>query len=319
MTDVQRDEATAFAPATVANVAVGFDLLGFSFPELGDRVRVRRVQGGAGHIDLVSAAGVTTVPADPLRNTATVALRSLIDAQPVPFGLSVEVEKGIPLASGLGGSAASAVAAVVAAAAVWDAPLSMEELCRHALAGEASVSGGVHPDNVVPSLYGGLTASLPGDPVEVLSLPVPDGLRCVVVHPHLELETQAARSVLAAEVPLALYVRQSGWLSGFLHACHTGDLELIGRCLRDDVIEPQRSPAIPGFDAVQHAAMEHGALGSSLAGSGSSVFAWTREADAEAVADAMSEAFAAAGLPTDRWIGPVGGAGARVLQAGDAR
>lgn len=310
--------ATAFAPATVANVAVGFDLLGYAIEAVGDEVTVT-LSGRAG----VRVAGVTdatgkipagAIPLDPLRNTATVGLVRLLEDLRAGFGFDVEVRKGIALGSGMGGSAASAVAGLVAANALLARPLAKEELLRYALLGETVASGASHPDNAAPCLFGGLTLVTRAEPFRLVPLPIPKNVFSVLVHPHVRLDTRDARGVLSAHVPLGAHVRQSANLAGFVAALYTGDLKLLGDSLADLVIEPQRAALVPGFDAVKAAALREGALGASLSGSGPSVFAWATSDDAAARArDAMVAAFREHGVEeVDAWVSPVGGAGARV-------
>lgn len=302
---------TAFAPATVANVAVGFDLLGFAFGEAGDHVTVTRVDGKAGSVELTRVEGGDGLPDDPTKNTAIAALGAMVrDLRPT-FGLEVVLQKGIPPGSGMGSSAASAVGAVVAANELFDHLVSKEKLFDYALVGEAVASGAAHGDNVAPCLYGGLTAVLPA-PHRVLELPVPDGLSCVVVRPNIQLDTRAQRSLLHTDVALSAHVEQSGHLAGFVAACYSNDLELLGRSLRDVIVEPQRAPHIPGFAPAQAAALEQGALGCSIAGSGPSLFAWARSAQqGEAVRKAILDVLQQEGLSADSWVGAVSKEGAR--------
>ncbi len=315
-----RTAAAAFAPATVANVAVGFDLLGFALAAPGDRVAVTRLEGPAPvavsavtAADTVTGAEADAVPLQPDANTAAVALTAMIEGLGLPFGFSVAVEKGIPLGSGLGGSAASAVGAVVAAAALLDPVPPPERLLPFALAGEAAASGAPHPDNAAPCLFGGLVLALPGDPPRAVRVPVPAGLVCVTARPHRRLDTREARAALAETVPLAGHVAQSGRLARLLAACYTGDFDLLRGALEDVLIEPQRAALVPGFDRAQRAALEAGAIGCSLSGSGPSVFAWTEGPDAaRRVEAALRGAFAASGSEVSTWTGPVGAPGARV-------
>ncbi|MEK7356405.1 MAG: homoserine kinase, partial [Bdellovibrionota bacterium] len=270
--------ATAFAPASVANVAVGFDVLGFSTSAAGDKVTVEKIDSHS--IEIVSVQGVVTkVPTDPAKNTATAGLLRMQSELGLKFGFRVSIEKGIPLGSGMGGSAASAVASVVAANALLDQPLTPNELLSYALVGEAQASGSYHADNVAPSLLGGLTiarvrslTSLPR--VEAISLPVPDGVFCVLVHPQLVVETKAARGVLKADVHLKAHVEQLANLAGFVAACYRNDVALLRASLHDLVIEPQRAHLILGFSDVKDCAMKAGAIGCSISGAGPSVFAW---------------------------------------------
>ena len=302
-----KDEVTAFAPATVGNAAVGFDVLGFAVDAVGDRVTVRRTDHG--DVRIADIRGVTDeLPRDAGDNTATVGLVLMREELGLPYGFEVDIEKGLALGSGMGGSAASAVAAVVAANALLDEPLERAELFRYALAGEAVASGHAHPDNVAPCLYGGLTLAT-SDTVRVL--PTPD-LWVALVHPHLRIDTKMAREVMPVDVPLATTVEQMGHLAVFLDACHRGDVEAVMRHCVDLLAEPHRRKLLPGFDEARSAALETGAGAFSLSGSGPSVFALTRDEDvAVEVAAAVADAFADARLETDVWISPFGAAGAR--------
>lgn len=303
--------AVAFAPASTSNLAVGFDILGHPVGPVGDRVTVtRRAEPG------VVVAGVTGVagelPTDPALNTATVGLLAMLDDVRPGFGLEVRVEKGIPLGSGIGGSAASAVAAIVAANALLPEPLPPMELFRYALAGEAVASGAAHGDNVAPSLFGGLVLVRSADPADIVQLPAPEALRCVIALPRLRVDTRHARAVLPASFPLHTVVEQTANLAGVVAGCCTGDLALIARSMRDVLVEPHRASLIAGFAAVQGAAMVAGALGCSISGGGPAVFAWCEADDAEAVRAAMVAAFASSGVAAEGWSSPVNGPGARV-------
>ncbi|MCA8951582.1 MAG: homoserine kinase, partial [Planctomycetes bacterium] len=198
-------EALAFAPATVANVAVGFDVLGHAFAGLGDRVRARPIAGDAVVVAAITGTDADRLPRDPEQNTAAAAVRSLLAEVRPDFGIELRIEKGIPLSSGLGGSAASAVAGVVAANALLPEPHPRAELYPHALAGEMVASGAAHGDNVGPALVGGLVLALAD---RVRSLPVPEGLWCAVACPDMALETRAARAALLAPYAIEEFVAQ---------------------------------------------------------------------------------------------------------------
>ena len=307
--------ATAFAPASIGNVAVGFDVLGQSFPVLGDCVRTESMPTPGVRIAAISGiAG--ELPREPEQNTAGRAVQSLLAAAGGNTGIALSVEKGIPLGSGLGGSAASAVAAVVAANELLGRPCSRAELLAHAVAGEAVASGSRHADNVAASLFGGLVVTVGIDPPRVQRIPVPPVIRCVVVHPKLFLSTREARRILRPEVLLADAIRQLGNLAGLIVGCHANDLALIRASLEDVLIEPQRAGLIPGFAEVKAAALGAGALGCSISGAGPSVFAWCEEGTARAVADGMAAAFARHGLDATTYVAPVGDDGARILECG---
>ena len=312
---MNRNFAIAFAPASAGNVGVGFDILGHAFPVLGDRVRAARSTTPG--VRITAVTGVTAaLPLDSAANTAGRAAQSLLASQAPAWGIELLIEKGIPLGSGLGGSAASAVAAVFAANELLDRPLPSAELLPHAVEGEAVASGSRHADNVAASLFGGLVLTVGGTAPRCTPVPVPAGIHCVLVHPQLFLSTRAAREILKPTVPLADLVRQTANLAGFLAGCHSGDLALIRACFDDVVVEPQRMHLIPGFAEAKRAALANRALGCSISGAGPSVFAWCEAEQAEAVRAAMCAAFAAHGLPCDHWVAPVGGEGASLLEFG---
>lgn len=308
----QRQSATAFAPASVGNVGVGFDVLGHTVEALGDRVRVRR-RAEPGVSILAITGVVEDLPLAAEKNTAGMAVLALQRALGLTYGFDLEIEKGIPLGSGLGGSAASAVAAVVAAAALVDTPLDRTQLLMFAMQGEAVASGSVHVDNIAPSLFGGLVLTVGIDNPFVKQIPVPDTVRCVLVHPHMVLATREARAILSKTVPLSDVIWQQANLAGFLAGCYSGDLALIRASLLDVVIEPQRQVLIPGFAEVKQAALAARALGGSISGAGPAVFAWAEEQDAERVRQGMVAAFRRHGLDSNSWVSAIDSAGARVV------
>lgn len=310
---MQGAQAVAFAPASIGNMAVGFDVLGCSVSALGDTVTARRLDEPRLRIARVSGLA-QALPTDATRNTAGVAVAALMEALQLPHGFEITIEKGIPLGSGLGGSAASAVAAVVAVNALLDEPLDRLALLKFAMKGETVASGTVHVDNVAPSLFGGLILTVGIDDPIVTRIPVPGVVRCVLVHPHIELITRRARQILQPTVPLSDVIWQQANLAGFLAGCFTGDLRLIRASLQDVVIEPQRKVLIPGFDNAKEAAMSEGALGCSISGAGPTVFAWSEEPQAEAVRRALVQAFQCEGLDSDWWVSSIDEAGALVLE-----
>lgn len=302
--------ATAFAPASVGNVAVGFDVLGHALAGAGDRAHVTRTTSGVVRVTAIRGI-VTDLPLEAERNTAGRALLSLLAHAPRGTGFEVEIEKGIALGSGMGGSASSAVAALVAANATLDVSLSHAILYECALDGEAVASGSRHGDNVAPILLGGLViAPAKGMPVRV---PVPDDLWCALAHPHFVLETRRARAALAGAYELKDFVAQSEGLALVLAGCYGSDFDLIRRGFRDVLVEPRRAPLVPGFAGVKSAALEAGALGASISGAGPSVFAWCAgRAVAERAARAMQSAFRAAELESDVFVSPVAAPGATI-------
>jgi homoserine kinase len=305
-----RAHATAFAPASVGNVAVGFDVLGYSVAVAGDRVCAARTPSRGVRIASVSGV-VSDLPIDVERNTAGMAVAAMAEALDLDFGFELSIEKGIPLGSGLGGSAASAVAAVFAANALLDEPVDNLRLLKFAMRGEMVASGTAHIDNIAPSLFGGLVLSVGIDDPHIKQIPVPDIVRSVLVRPHRVLETRGARAILGRTVPLSDVVWQQANLAGFVAGCFTADLPLIAASLEDVVIEPQRKGLIPGFQAVKDAAMSRGALGCSISGAGPSMFAWAEATKADGVREAMVNAFRDEGITCDAWtttIDPIGAA-----------
>ena len=310
MTAEDTKVARAFSPGSVGNIGVGFDIIGHSIAGIGDIATVRRIDTPTVRINQIRGT-VTDLPLEAECNTAGAALISLRAALALPYGFEIELEKGIPLGSGLGGSAASCVAALVAANALLDIPLDEHALYPHALAGEAVASGGLHGDNVGPMLLGGLVLATAE---RMTRIHVPASWHCVVVHPHCVLETREARAALAGSYALREFVAQSANLAQVLLGCERGDAALVRAGLDDVLVEPRRAPLIVGFAAVKAAALDAGAMGASISGAGPSVFAWCEDRDAaERVGASMAAAFTAAGFASDVHVSPIAGPAASVL------
>lgn len=305
----RQDAACAWSPASVGNIGVGFDILGHSLAGAGDRAQVRRIAAPEVRIEAIDGC-VTDLPLAAVDNTAGAALMALRRALDLPFGFAIRITKGIALGSGMGGSAASCVAALIAANALLDAPLAREALYPFALEGEAVASGGRHGDNLGAMLLGGLVLATRE---RLVRIPVPAAWHCALVHPHAVLETRRARQALAGDYALAEFVEQSAHLALVLAGCHAGDAALVREGLEDVLVEPRRAPLVPGFADVKQAALAQGALGASLSGAGPSVFAWcASRGEAEAAAGAMAGAFTAHGLDSDIFISPVDGPAAEL-------
>jgi homoserine kinase len=308
------NDVTAFAPATVANVGIGFDILGHTVDTVGDRVRLKRIPEPK--VIIRSITGVAgELPVIPEQNTAGRAVQAMHEALKLDFGMEMYIEKGIPLGSGMGGSAASAVAAVVAANALLKLPTPRLQLLKFAMEGEIVASGSAHIDNIAPCLFGGLTLTVGIDNPRVKQIPVPPSLRCVLAHPHMYLGTREARAILKAEITRSDYVWQSANLAGFISGCYSNDLDMIRDSFNDVIIEPQRHSLIPGFKDVQAAAMAAGALGCSISGAGPSMFAWAEVQHAEAVRGSMVATFKDHKISCDAWVSGLENYGARVVQA----
>jgi homoserine kinase len=302
----------AFAPASVGNVGVGFDILGHSVAGIGDRARVRRIDPPEVRIAALRGLALD-LPVDAARNTAGAALLAMRDALGLPHGFELILEKGLPLGSGMGGSAASCVAALVAANELLGIPLAREALYPFALAGEAIASGGRHGDNVGPMLLGGLVLASQD---RLVRIDVPAAWHCVLVHPEAVLETRRAREALAGAYALGDFVAQSANLGLVLAGCFRGDASLVRAGMRDLLVEPRRAPLIAGFREVQDAALKAGAMGSSISGAGPSVFAWFEDrSSAESAVPAMQGGFAAAGFDSQAYVSPIAGPAAGLVGA----
>jgi homoserine kinase len=282
-----------FAPASIGNLAVGFDILGCCLDRPGDEIVAKISKNPGVTITKITGAG-GKLATDPTKNTASVAAQALLDfLGEKTRGIEMEIHKKMPLGSGLGSSAASAVAGVFVASELLKTGLSKRELLPFAAAGEAVASGGIHLDNVAPSMLGGLILVRDNATADVHRLQVPKGLMLVVVHPQLQILTKDARAILSSEISLKTHIQQSANLGAFLLGLYNSDIDLIARSLRDDVIEPQRARLIPNFYEIKEAALSVGALGCSISGAGPSMFALCKNSvEAEDAGRAMQAVFA---------------------------
>ncbi len=301
---------TAFAPATVANLGPGFDVLGLALHEPGDRVTARVIEGK--DVRIASITGDDgELPTDAKRNTAGIAATITLKLAGVTTGIELELEKGLPLGSGLGSSAASAAAAAWAVNRLIGSPLMDLDLVEACLEAETVVSGR-HADNVAAAVMGGLVMVRSVDPLDVVRLPVPRGLTIAVVTPDFVLHTAEGREALPKTVSLQEMVANQAALAGLVSAFYMGDMALLGRSLEEHIVTPARTPLIPGAKEVIEAANLAGALGSGLSGSGPSVFALCEDHEiARDVAGAMAEAYSKAGLASQVIVSPADCPGAR--------
>lgn len=307
-----KNHATAIAPASIANLAVGFDLLGLAFGAAHDRVSAERTANEGVQLGVVSGLR-KRLPKRVQNNTALRGAHALLKSRGNPFGVVLHVDKGIPLSAGMGGSAASSVAAVLAVNALLAQPLSREELFPFCLEGERASSDPPPRDNTAACLFGGLVMACPDDPNRVLPLAIPDDLEAVVVHPALQIKTGESRKKLEPNVPMAKTIEVAGRLGAFIRACDTSNMDLLCEVMRDVWIEPQRALAIPGFQKVQSAALRAGAIACSISGSGPSLFAWTRAKTGARVRNAMVHEFKSIGIAAKGWLAPLQGEKAKVI------
>jgi homoserine kinase len=306
-------EVSVFAPATVSNVACGFDIMGFAVKEPGDVVTVRKIEKRGVFIKNIIGDG-DRLPRESSKNTAGIAVIELLKRLNVANGIEIELQKNMPLGSGLGSSAASAVAAVLAANTLFDNELSREELLPFVLEAEKAVCGAAHADNAAPSLLGGFILVRCYNPLETVSLPVPDKLICTLLHPVLEIQTEHARNILPEKVLLKDAVVQWGNVGGLVAGLLKKDYKLISRSLQDVIVEPVRSKLIPGFSEIKQAAIDAGALGCNISGSGPSIFALSKSRDtANNIGQSMKDACDAKGIDNNIYISEVNKEGAKVI------
>jgi homoserine kinase len=307
------DGLRVFAPATVANVAAGFDILGFAVDQPGDEV-IARVGGPPGVRITRVTGGDGQVPLDPAKNTAGVSVQHLLAATGSRAGIELEVHKRMPLGSGLGSSAASAVAAVVATNELLGTALPREALLPFAMEAERMACGAAHADNVGPALLGGFLLIRSYSPLDVVRIAAPGALVCTLVHPQVEIRTEDARKILKNKIAMREAVIQWGNTAGLIAGLLTADYGLIGRSLTDVIIEPARAILIPCFHRAKDAALDAGALGCSISGSGPSLFALTRgRSIAEATGQAMAGVYRAAGIGCEVYVSNINCRGAVVL------
>lgn len=312
-----KEVVRAKAPATVANVACGFDVFGFALDGPCDEViayldgepgaKLERIEGDNKRLPLASA-----------KNTATVAVNAMLGHYGKNVGVTLTLRKNLPLSSGLGSSAASAVASLLAVNKLLGEPYSRRDLLPFAVESERIACGTGHADNVAPSLLGGFVLIRSYLPLDVVSIPTPGELHCAVLHPFIEVRTEDARRVIKTSIPLALATANWGNTAGLVAGLYSGDFKLIGRSLEDKIFEPDRALLIPGFDRVKSAALSSGALGCSISGSGPSIFALCQSRNAAIeVAVAMKDACQGAGLDGETFVSGINARGGEIMESSD--
>lgn len=303
----------AFAPATVANVCCGFDILGFAVDNPGDEVRLTLRDDDLVQVISIEGDG-GKLPREAEKNTASVAVLSFLKSIGSKQGVDIELKKNLPLGSGMGSSAASGAAALVAINELLGNPLTREQLVPHAMEAERIACGSAHADNVAPSLLGGFVLVRNYHPLDIIKIEAIESLFCSLIHPHLELKTEDSRKVLRHSVSLKDVVTQTGNIAGLMLGLTKPDYALIGRSLNDVIAEPTRSAFIPGFDAMRSMAIDSGALGFGISGSGPTVFALSETlAKAQAVARAVKIEFEKRQLKADVFVSKVNPLGAYVI------
>ena len=300
-----------FAPATIANLSCGFDVLGCCLDTVGDEMVITLKDTPDVTISKIEGADL---PKSPEKNVAGVAVNALLKHLGKNVGVDIEIYKKIKAGSGIGSSAASSAGAVWAVNYLLGNPLKNIELIPFAMEGERLASGNAHADNVAPALLGGFTLVRSYDPLDVIALHSPNLIFATVIHPQIEIKTADSRSVIKQNVSLEKAITQWGNLGGLIAGLYSENYDLIGRSLKDVIIEPLRSILIPAFDNVKENALKAGALGCGISGSGPSIFALSKGYDtAEKVATSMKEVYENTQIDFDIHISPINPKGIRIL------
>ena len=305
------NEIKIFCPATIANISCGFDVLGLCLETVGDEMIIRKsdVKG----IKITKIVG-EDLPLETSKNVAGVAALALLDAINYKFGFEVEIYKNIKPGSGIGSSAASAAGAVFGINELLGKPFTRKELVEFAMKGEAIASGSEHADNVAPAILGGITLVRSSAPLDIIKIESPSELYATVIHPQIELKTSEMRAVLQPMIPLKSAILQWGNLGGLIAGFYTSDYELIGRSLHDEIVEPLRGPFIPKFDVIKKTALENGALGSGISGSGPSIFALSKGIEtANRIAKAMFVIYEDMNMPFEIHVSKVNPEGVKII------
>ena len=305
------NEIKLFCPATIANISCGFDVLGLCLETVGDEMIIRKsdVKG----IKITKIVG-EELPLETSKNVAGVAALALLDAIDYKFGFEIEIYKNIKPGSGIGSSAASAAGAVFGINELLGKPFTRKELVEFAMKGEAIASGSEHADNVAPAILGGITLVRRSAPLDIIKIESPSELYATVIHPQIELKTSEMRAVLQPMIPLKSAILQWGNLGGLIAGFYTSDYELIGRSLHDEIVEPLRGPFIPKFDVIKKTALENGALGSGISGSGPSIFALSKGIEtANRIAKAMFVVYEDMNMPFEIHVSKVNPEGVKII------
>ncbi|WP_424494418.1 homoserine kinase [Salinimicrobium sp. GXAS 041] len=306
------EEIKIFAPATVANLSCGFDVLGCCLDNVGDEMLIRK--NDLQEIRITKITG-QELPLETDKNVAGVAVKALLNKLKRHQGFDIEIYKKIKSGSGIGSSAASSAGAVFAVNKLLGTPFTAQELIPFAMEGERLASGNAHADNVAPALLGGFSLVKSYEPLEILKLPAPAELRMVILHPRIEVNTRDSRGIIRQNISLQKAINQWGNLAAFISGLYTEDYNLLGRSLKDEIVEPVRSILIPYFDELRKISIQKGALGFGISGSGPSVFAMCRgQEKAEAVKKAIHEFYQEKEIEFDLHLSKIGNEGVKILK-----
>jgi len=309
-----KNEIKVFAPASVSNVGCGFDVMGFAINQPGDDI-ILRLKDTAGVVITKITGDNGKITYDPNLNTAGAPVISLLKYLGMEKqGVEIEIQKKMPLGSGIGSSAASAVGAAYAANIILNANLPKNEVLNFALEGEKIASGAIHADNVAPCLYGGFILIRGYNPIDIVEIPVPDNLYCTIIYPHIEIKTKEAREILPKEVKLVDAKTHWGNTAGLIAGLMKKDLDLVSRSIQDVIIEPVRAKLIPNYYEIKNAAIKAGSLGCNISGSGPSIFALSSSLDsAKSIGEAMRKEVEKIRLGCDVYVSKINKEGPRIL------
>jgi len=305
------NEIKIFSPATVANVACGYDVLGFCLDAVGDEMLIRKVDKKGIRITKIEGFDL---PFKTELNVAGVSALAMYETLQPDCGFEIEIFKNIKPGSGIGSSAASAVGSVFGMNALLGSPYNKTELTQFAMKGEALASKCEHADNLAPALFGGFTLVKSLSPLEILEIPSPDNLYATIIHPQIEVKTADSRAILPKEVKLQEAIVQWANFGSLIHSLHTNNYQLMKRSLHDAIIEPHRSKLIPFYKEVKQAALNAGALGTNISGSGPSIFSLCKGIEtATLVSDAIKKVYLSTGIKFDIHISKINIEGIKVL------
>ena len=308
---MKKSEIKLFSPATVANVACGFDVLGLCLDTIGDEMVVRKVDKKGVRITKIEGF---KLPFETELNVAGVSALAMYQELQPDCGFEIEIKKNIKPGSGIGSSAASAVGSVYGINALLGSPLNKTQLTQFAIKGEALASGSEHADNIAPALFGGFTLVKSVSPLEILQIPSPDNLYVTIIHPQIEIKTAISRAILPKNVPLKAAINQWANVGSFIHSLHTSDYPLMQRSLHDVIIEPHRSKLIPHYNEVKQQTLKVGALGTNISGSGPSIFSLCEGIEnANKVRDVMRNIYSNTGIEFDVHVSKINTQGVKIL------
>lgn len=306
------DIIKVFSPASIANLNCGFDTLGLSLEGVGDEIILRKVPQNGIKIIEINGADLSL---ETHKNVAGVAGMAMLNDLNLNFGFEIQINKGIPIGSGIGGSAASAAAVVFGINQFLDKPLTLQELTFYGMKGEALASGSEHADNVAPSIYGGFTLITSYTPLNIVSLPVPKNLFVTIIRPHIEIKTKESRANLPIKVPLRDAITQSGNLAGFISSLYTSDYDLMAKSAEDVLVEPHRKDQLPLFDKARLTSLNNGAMAFGLGGSGPAMFSICKGKEvADQVEVNLKDLYKSSNIHIDSFVSKVSNVGSKVIR-----